>query len=246
MADRPILFSSPMVRALFAGTKTQTRRVLNPQPLEWQAKVIDILPPSQDDNGNWGQVETVWSGPLVPGMCEPDHEEWHPIRHHRVGDRLYVREQWRPGYDAEGWREDLGRVARPSDFDPHNTAIEYLADGTHELGGDNRPGIHMPRWASRLTLYVTNVRVERLQEISDEDANAEGVVLRPSGLDYWVPGVEHPNKDFPYLSRPTAREMYAALWDIINGSGSWGANPWVVAYSFTVALGNIDALAEAA
>ena len=72
-----------------------------------------------------------------------------------AGDRLWVREAWRPSYGADWYREDLGRVPSPRDFDPKTTAIEYLADGERELGGKNRPGIHMPRWASRLTLSIS-------------------------------------------------------------------------------------------
>lgn len=245
MTDLPILFSAPMVRALLAGTKTQTRRALKPQPHQWQAMVIDILPPSQDEDGNWGQVETVWSGPLIPGMCEPDHEEWHPIRHHRVGDRLWVRE----------------RIERAN-----GEAVGYPADGTWlpntwwEWKKASLPSIYMPRRLSRITLTVTDVRVQRLQEISEEDARAEGIVLVGtypmadsiasdplvgySGEEAW----SHDPKDpLPIYELPgSAKSAYRRLWNQINGARAWEANPWVAAYTFTVALGNIDKLGEVA
>lgn len=218
MADRPILFSGPMVRALLAGTKTQTRRTFNPQPTMHEAGDCTV-------NGHRGSVDYL--------MREIAPKHWLRIA---VGDRLYVREAWRPSYGAEGWREDLGRVARPADFDPQTTAIEYLADGTRELGGDNRPGIHMPRWASRITLTVTDVRVERLQDISEADAKAEGA-------NFFVPAnhLSHGgwSHDEWYVSE-TAKQSYEGLWDRINGEGAWSANPWVAAYTFTVEHGNID------
>jgi hypothetical protein len=121
--------------------------------------------------------------------------------------------------------------------------VIYAADAdwsTNKTVGRFRQGMHMPRWASRLTLTVTDVRVERLQAISEADALAEGVVQHRDGY-FEVPGVRHPNKDFGALARVTAREMYAALWDVINGSGAWLADPWIVATTFEVALRNIDA-----
>jgi hypothetical protein len=224
-----------MVRAILReieqpGTgKTQTRRVLNPQPLQWQARVIDVLPPSQNEDGEWGQVETVWSGPLVPGMCEPDHEEWHPLRgvRYRIGDRLYVRETWAP----------LGALTHS---DPGVQALAdrgfYRADESTVEGEISRwrPGIHMPRWASRITLIVTDVRVQQLQEISEEDARAEGCIPDDDSL--------NPNHIGP------ARSIFHNLWDSLNSDRGygWEANPWVAAYTFQPIAGNIDQIAGAA
>lgn len=236
MADRPILFSAPMVRALLAGTKTQTRRVIDPQPREWQAKVIDIAPPSWDAHGTWGQIETVWRGPLVPGMCEPDHDVWHPLRgvRHRVGERLWVRETWAARM-THGWTIADARSGM------YQKQILYRADSDESIDGW-WPSIHMPREFSRITLTVTEVRVQQLHEISEADAIAEGVerlnkhVAFPIYRDYGAlaksgPGALH-----------SARASYSTLWNHINGPGSWQANPWVAAYSFSVALGNIDSL----
>ena len=216
MTDKPILFSAPMVRALLAGTKTQTRRVAGVPTIEPQGTGYHVY---TKGGGAWC-VDKV--GALVAAA---DYLPFQP------GDRLWVREAWRPSYDAEGWRDDLQRDARPSDFDPATTAIEYLADGTNELGGKGRPGIHMPRWASRLTLAVTAARVERLHEISEDDARAEGAYVAPktgrvadSYFDMAVMGT--------YFH--TARDWYANLWCRLNGATSWALNPYVAAYTFTV------------
>lgn len=233
MSDKPILFSGPMVRALLAGTKTQTRRFLS---LRGHRSFTEF--DVRDTVGyDWHFRDAAM--------------RWHDLRDAElkaklriaVGDRLYVREAWRPGYNAEGWREDLGRVARPSDFDPKTTAIEYLADGTRELGGDNRPGIHMPKWASRLTLHVTEVRVQRLHDISEADALAEGMT------DATAEAIMTPDELALYASThilcPDARGrlLYQHIWDEINGTREvpepWALNPWVAAYTFEVEHANI-------
>lgn len=158
-----------------------------------------------------------------------------PLASCQPGDRLWVRETWRT---LQKW-DDLKPRHLADDIDK----IDYAADGYPRnhlwAWGKNRPPIFLPRWASRLTLIVTEVRHHHLQNISDADAIAEGVVHdRDKG--FWVPGVDHPNRDFPYLSRPTAREMYAALWDTLHGSGEWLGNPGVVALTFRVDRRNID------
>lgn len=222
MTDRPILFSAPMVLALLAGRKTQTRR---------------ILPTMQDSDAS---VE--WRSGPTPGFYRTDRFgsfDHIPVRlPYARGDRLWVRESWYtvPAYD------DL----KPSEMGGEEP-IRYDADSVWQTWGWAEPRQHgrhrsslfMPRWASRLTLTVTDVRVQRLQEISHEDAIREGVIRDPS-KGFIVPGVDHPNPDFPYLARPTAREMYAALWDVIHGSGAWATNQWIVAISFNIKAGNID------
>lgn len=191
MAVKPILFSAAMIRALLAGTKTQTRRVIPAATWNW--------------NGFRERVGASYRLNYAPG------------------DVLWCREAWRVG---KGYDDIAGsKFVSPR--------IHYEADGDRpEWAGRYRHARFMPRWASRLTLVVTEVRVQRLNDISEEDAIAEGCIWDPKKVGFWVPGVEHPNKDFPYLSRPTAREMYAALWDTINGSCAWGGNPWVAAYTF--------------
>jgi len=238
MTDRPILFSAPMIRALLAGTKTQTRRVIKPQPVEWKAQVIDITKPIYDeDEGSWGQWLTEWSVPSFDmPMGQPEREIWCPLRglRYAVGDRLWVRETWAISTIYDG--------VAPRDLNPERVpnwcGIRFAATD-ERLGIKDRPSIFMPRWASRLTLYVTDVRVQRLQDISEEDARAEGA--------YVAKASRRVADDYATMALAgawfhTARAWYADLWDSINGPGSWAANPWVAAYTFAVRAGNIDTL----
>lgn len=220
MTDRPILFSAPMVLALLAGQKSQTRRILKPQPD--MAKISQPCHPEPRGDGRW-----VW-------MARDDFPEYSfatadfKVRFAK-GDQLWTRETWRADdYDAAA---TIYRADMPGDA---------LADTAGIIKW--KPGIHMHRGRSRLTLTVTDVRVRRLQEIIEADALAEGVAWSDQAQGFIVPGVDHPLPDFPILSRVTAREMYAALWDVINGSGQWIANSWVVALTFTVERKNIDAV----
>lgn len=148
---------------------------------------------------------------------------------YQTGDRLYVREAHKLidrccDYRAD-WPEATQRMFRW------------------------RPSIHMPRWASRLTLTVTDVRVQRLQEISEADAMAEGGVgengEEPCGEGYrdafWVNHGQAHGKSFS-----TARDSFRDLWNSLHGPEAWDANPWVAAYTFRPVLGNIDMLAERA
>ncbi len=209
MAERPILFSSPMVRALLACAKTQTRRVIKPRG---HACIFD---------GGWTDRY----------VLDPGNQSWRERFYpYRVGDRLYVREAWR----CNGWATDVATIFyRASEGDGYTAMCEQypIADKSPlRVTGAWRPGIHMPRWASRLTLAVTDVRVQRLQDISEEDAEAEG--LTGEFCDYELYG-----QSKPY------RFEYSALWNHLNaarGSG-WDTNPWVVAVTFAVEHRNIDA-----
>lgn len=150
-----------------------------------------------------------------------------------AGDRLWVRESWKPHSTFDH--------LPPRDMP--KSRVFYLANDKYSPSGSRgRPGIHMPRWASRMTLLVTDVRVERLQDISREDAIAEGIEPHHAG---WMPysttffeadGVT------PANYHPDPRESYRQLWNKINGFGAWDANPWVAAYTFTVHPHNIDEL----
>ena len=208
MADRPIIFSAPMVRALLDGRKTQTRRVLgNSGPGRGRSNIFSaqigwsdsyVLDPG---NANWRERDT----PYAPG------------------DRLWVR---------EAFSYELLDVDRNGFMPPW-----YWADGNPESGDFTRPkpSIHMPRWASRLTLLVTDVRVQRLQEISDDDARAEGVL--PDGFE----GYRGHEGTIGY---PTAIWAFRHIWHTIHGPDAWDANPWVAAISFTVHRCNIDKMEE--
>jgi hypothetical protein len=213
MKERPILFSAPMVRAILEGRKTQTRRIVKPQPM---ADHILCMPDGQ-----------------IPGICKDGHrirddefgKAWMTCPHGQSGDRLWVRETHRL----------FDKVWTPDAMD---TAVQYRADmrarilsgwyvGADEASGNWSPSIFMRRWMSRITLEITVVRVERLQDISEADAAAEGVVYFPPGHgDYWQPSDE--------INCPCsfAYGAYMQLWESINGAGSWAANPWVWVLEF--------------
>lgn len=222
----PISFSPPMVRAIkreieTPGTgKTQTRRVLDAACDEPPAFVADGAVMALDEN------ERPYRWP----------------RTYAVGDLLYVREHWRTD-------RCLDHKA-PRDM-PHSggdwVSVRYEADG-YGPGvldpGRFRQGMHMPRWASRFTLLVTDVRVQRLQEISEADAMAEGLhrynfashTAKEMGCD-WTYGTE------TRCGSPIS--AFASLWDSLNAQRGygWEANPWVVAYTFRPMLGNVDTVA---
>lgn len=257
MTDRPILFSAPMIIALLDDRKTQTRR--------------SIKLPHQNPLGIWEATTIGGKGVYFSdGSPAPERAAiWHTrtgdciAMKHDVGDRLWVREAWRsvPEYDGLPPREIPARS-------PRNTMADTGLTYPSELWGKLRPSMFMPRWASRLTLVVEGVKVERLQDISEQDAIAEGVVWQePTDTDrewakayaeengcsdeisgIWIApgtrqgfGMTKADKDRPQWG-PTAAFAYRCLWDPINGPGSWEANPWIVAYSFRVIKGNIDRL----
>ena len=262
MTDRPILFSGPMVRALLReaeapGTgKTQTRRVLTPRNtafvsrygVRWPNWVAETAFDWTNSTIDAGKAP---SGRFMPCLRLPwDHLGSRLIAwvypQVQVGDRLWVRETHITGWPCDG--DDLMQFDEDGNELPRTTW--YRADGNlHRWLGDNddfgnvpwRPSIHMPRGASRLTLIVTDVRVQRLQDVTEEDALAEGVEIQPSGafLDYrYGPGNEV----------ETAVDSLRTLWESLNaqrGHG-WDANDWVVALTFTVHQRNIDAMEKAA
>ncbi|KAB2666752.1 hypothetical protein F9K91_02100 [Brucella tritici] len=241
MADLPILFSAPMVRAILReienpGTgKTQTRRIIKPQPTA--------------------------SGTVTLGDRVIEAAEWQ-IREGKFlrineGDRLYVREAWRVSR--------MHDQTAPRDLKPRTMTVFFEAGGSianqdapgdwksavwPEIGerpdwaGKFRQAMHMPRWASRITLEVTGVKVERLQDISEEDAIAEGI---DPFTDFQPKGHWRRYRDasgLGYVDCPIA--SFASLWTEINGPAAWEANPWVAAYTFRPILGNIDQIARAA
>jgi hypothetical protein len=173
-----------------------------------------------DGNGwRWEADAFEWQAPLT-------RTGWLAHIGYAPGDRLYVREHWRTE------TSEYDGVA-PRDL-PASTPVLYEADANWSLNktvGRFRQGMHMPRWASRITLTVTDVRVQRLQEISSADSIAEG--CRP-----------HANSLTIDCDTPDPRDDYRRVWETINGPGAWDANPWVAAYAFTVELGNIDTLAR--
>lgn len=222
MTDRPIIFSGPMVRALLDGRKTQTRRVLcqfDPDRDPPQAGPYF----AGHKAATWTDREgTPWRYPGAKGAA--------------TGDRLWVREAWsinaHGGFSIGGvgdWGYSLDFRAGGTKhlrFSGHYADDPYMRLYDTQVG-DWRSPIHMPRWASRLTLTVTDVRVQRLQDISAEDVQAEGACELA-----FVPPTEADTEE--------ARGIFRDLWNSLHGPDAWDSNPWVVALTFTVEKRNID------
>lgn len=204
MKEKPILFSAPMVRAILSGQKTQTRRVvknLTAYPDRWVWKI------------NKGTTLTASVGETISSP------------YGKPGDRLWVRERFQ--YKAAHW---IGECGDENEW----LKIKYAADGywieiddypsdftLPDRKGD-MPSIHMPRWASRINLEITNVRVERLNDISNQDAYEEG-----------AGECEEPNHDdCTFLTSVGNKCRFEHLWESINGEGSWKENPFVWVIEF--------------
>ena len=204
MKERPILFSAPMVRAILAGTKTQTRRVVN---LPADAKhVCYWAPPSGRSESGYADPGVNYWTPDPAGETDSNH--LNPCPYGQPGDRLWVRETWRITGDSP---EDMLDM-----FDRDD--VQYRADDDQSYIDKYRPSIHMPRWASRILLEVIAVRVERLQDISEADAVAEGVDF-----------AGHTDE---IMHDYSPDERFSMLWESINGAGSWNENPWVWVVEF--------------
>lgn len=204
MSDRPIIFSAPMVRALLDGRKTQTRRVLNPQPIGIKAA--------------WPKGAKTWNIEPESDRCFVD---WQPPRY-ATGDRLYVREAFVTGFDLDENDRPIGD--RKVWYRATDRGLRWLDPDTDEFldAPPWKSSRYMPRWASRLTLTVTDVRVQRLQDINRGDAMDEGCF-------------------FPNMAAgPNPRDWFRDLWNSLHGPNAWEANPWVAALTFNVRHGNID------
>jgi hypothetical protein len=234
MADKPILFGPTVVASLLAGNKTQHRWALEPQPV-------------------WDSGELGFADGLLRSSFKTPYE---------VGDRLWVQETWNTNKqlsDLSG--EDIERLCFEFGYKRAWAPITY-SDGerinwkkahralvndrskryatgskTRKPYGDFRKGSSMPRWASRLTLIVEDVCVQRLQDISEADAAAQGLNCWHDG--WKVYGGELPNGVLADVTTSPVNS-FASLWRSINGAGSWDANPWVAAYTFRVIRANID------
>lgn len=224
MKERPILFNAPMARAILAGNKTQTRRIVKPQ----------------------------FAHDAVPAeMCAETSEGWQTIGHSGMwwcdaagnaedaircpfgipGDRLWVRETCRAeerdnGEDGVRYFADKAWV--PIENSPAAAERWIVLNSYRGQKSAAVPAIHMPRWASRTLLEVTDVRVERLQDISEADAIAEGIPAKESDR----PQICGNNLRLDTCRPSTATEAYRMLWESINGAGSWAVNPWVWVVEF--------------
>ena len=230
--ERGILFSPPMVRALLGGRKTQTRRAVKPKP----TGTVNGMP-------YWGDLG------IKANLREYAHP---PCPYGQPGDRLWVRERWRvaawhegepilieyedgthceeSGSDADYYGSWYERMMEQSADDCARAGLKPDDDGIYNMNESGvvtrwRPSLFMPRWASRITLEITSVRVERVQGISEADALAEGVEQGWRDVQL-VGGAQG-------VSRTTARQAYAALWDSINSKKHpWASNPWVWVIEF--------------
>jgi hypothetical protein len=213
--ERPILFSAPMVRALLDGSKTQTRRVVKPQPPEGTTSVAVYHHPNDRDGR-----PRFWSlGPDPDAHGATDHlqPDWAlPCPYGSVGERLYVRETWQHSNCPLGPFDEDCSVFYRADYmdDPHGPDGEKSPEGRYRSW---KPAIHMPRAASRINLEITAVRIERLRDIGEGDAKAEGALIESE-----VGGVLGAS----YV------KGYRSIWEEINGVGSWVANPWVWVVEF--------------
>jgi hypothetical protein len=231
MKERGMIFNGEMVRAILDGRKTQTRR-----PIKWrQTRATEIA--EREDGSKWPWSED------AENVCD----YWHPCPFGAVGDRIWVRETWAILGNEDGccidWEEKIckadersaARIYRAScEQRPRNYGLWSIPDDAdwkphtkdYQYEGAWRPSIHMPRWASRILLEITDARVERLNNISEEDARAEGIIdggcvncgeSEPCGCD-------HP--------QPDATDAFAYLWQSIYGQENWDANPFVWVIQF--------------
>jgi hypothetical protein len=222
MKELGILFSDPMVRAILDGRKTQTRRVVNPQPMPdryipalWEWNHLGSArnkPHYTEANFNWNPITKAFADWVDGGRC----------RYGKPGDRLWVREAWcakmRDGefvYDSTGKQECYYRATEKEHV------VKDDGDGGTAFtrtGLEASPwvlSIHMPRWASRITLEVVSIHVERLNIITSDDALAEGI-----------------DRADLSMTCVTPQMIYRRLWESINGPGSWDKNPWVWVIKF--------------
>lgn len=200
--ETPIIFSTLMVQAILSRTKTQTRRIIKPQP---------------DDSGLWNDDKyprgldsllTGWNG-VTDDTAESKEFK---CPYGKVSDILWVRETF---------------LILPPNM------VFYKADIENKATGKWKPSIFMPKIACRIRLKITNIRVEKLQDISEEDAIAEGIIAvqRPGGFGFGL------KKEWDYkfpLHERTPIDAYRMLWDKINGKHSWDTNPWVWVIEFKI------------
>jgi len=222
--ERPILFSTPMVNAILAGRKTQTRRLVKPQPVEPCAGFVTC------DDG------VTWMDYMLNDRCDAtDLRSEYVCPYGVPGDQLYVRERLFLDIDR-GWQyADTSPLQIPAES--RELAEHWM---TARLAKQRSvPSIHMPRWASRILLEVVSVRVERLQDISEADAIAEGVddidgerIDSERWIKASVLALDGPSKHRGHSFVQRHRAAFWDLWESINGEGSWKANPWVWVVEF--------------
>ena len=219
MTERGMIFNGEMVRAILEDRKTQTRRIMKVQP---------VLNGSFYEVYGAGWVQRMKSVPAIPG-----HSLASNCPFGLVGDRIWVRETWQAIHDSV---DEFGHVEertyapsilKEKDRYWHTVYAEHFGDESREdRGFPWRPAIHMPRWASRITLEITSVRVERLNDINERDARAEGII------DGGCLNCGEPEPCGCVNPQPDATDAFAYLWQSIYGQENWDANPWVWVIAF--------------
>lgn len=253
MKERGMIFNSEMVRAILDGRKTQTRRIMKVQPESNQLGLLLITDSTKhSDIGKYHWAESNATGNHVRSKLFSS-----PFG--AVGERIWVRETWATLGNEEGcyvdWEDNLckgdersaARIYRAScEQRPGDYGLWSIPDDAywkphtkeHKFEGAWRPLIHMPRWASRILLEITGVRVERLNAISPEDAESEGLErtnFTGFGDEPGLPSYPEPDVYFDPLKKQWKEyppEAFAGLWESIYGEGSWKANPWVWVIEF--------------
>ena len=241
MKERGMIFNSEMVRAILDGRKTQTRRIMKVQPESNQLGLLLITDSTKHrDIGKYHWAESNATGNHVRSKLFSS-----PFG--AVGERIWVRETWATLGNEDGcyvdWEDNLckgdersaARIYRAScEQRPGDYGLWSIPDDAywkphtkeHKFEGAWRPSIHMPRWASRILLEITDVRVERLNAISEEDARAEGII------DGGCLNCGEPEPCGCANPEPDATDAFAYLWQSIYGQENWNANPWVWVISF--------------
>ena len=223
MVERPVLFTGPMVRAILEGEKTQTRRPVKPQPIPECASMMDCGFDVKTDKEIFGGRDK--AGRALYPFPVADHSFVPEILcpYGKPGDVLWVRETWSHAKQPAGDRAVPPRLMNPR----YPWDIRYRADDCGPSGGRWRPSVHMPKWACRIRLLVTGVRVERVQEISSVGARAEGADCR---TDLSWDGTT----DDPLFYEKGHLAGFVDGWDSIYAKGdfAWAKNPWVWVVTF--------------
>lgn len=235
MTEIPILFSAPMVRALLDGSKTQTRRVVKPQPTDSMGETYDgkIFGPELYEPAGYDKNGEMIPMPEIYGIYDEDGEWGIKSPFGQPGDQIWVKETWRTWASLDN--------VKPSNLE--NGVIRDFAAGGNSVGAGLvydlskrwRSPLFMQKRFSRIQLEITNVRVERLNDISEADAIAEGIE-RISGTASVSPWRNYRigEKGEMSLHCSAPSRSYMTLWESINGAGSWAKNPWVWVIEFNV------------
>ncbi|MEH4474264.1 hypothetical protein [Klebsiella michiganensis] len=211
MSERGMIFNAEMVRALLDGRKTQSRR-----PIKWkQTRFTEIG--EREDGSKW------------PWSEDAEHacDFWHPCPFGAVGDRIWVREAFRVHSRATDVATLVYKASERNSWTEQTRRVPVAVCNKPATPEKWTPSLHMPRWASRILLEITDVRVERLNAISEEDAAAEGVPPAGSLLPDYPGTFLTPKGDFA-----TAKVAFQRLWESIYGAENWQANPWVWVIEF--------------